>query len=123
MNNDGAAEDALFTVKRDDRVLHVDFRDARAIRLHVPQIPSMAMSLAVFRASVLSVVGIEVGAGRGASIGVVAKLVDMESMQAFGEPLDLALDADWAGRRVLRQIDDPLDRFAGQYADGFHRHL
>ena len=43
MDNDGAAEDALFAVKRDDRVLHVDFGDARAIRLHVPQISRVAL--------------------------------------------------------------------------------
>jgi len=123
VDNDRSADDAFVSAKSDSFILQLDFGHSGTIRFDVTQISRVPMIIAIRRRSVFAVVGVEMGAGGGASVGVVAKLVDVESMQTFGQPFDLALDVDGTLRRVLRQFHHAIDFLSIQDAHSFDGHF
>jgi len=91
--------------------------------LHVPEITRVTVSFAVRGRAVFRSIRIEVRSSRSASVGVVAKLVNVEAVKTFSEAADFTLDLDGARGSSLRQIDDSFDLLARQNANGFDRHM
>jgi len=123
VDNDRSADDTFVSAKSDSFILQLDFGHSGTIRFDVAQIARVPMIIAIRRRSVFAVVGVEMGAGGGASVGVVAKLVDVESMQTFGQPLDFACDVDGTLRRVLRQLHHAIYFLSIQDAHSFDGHF
>merc|ERR1719244_1871537 len=123
VDDDRSADDAFVSVKSDSFVLQPDFGHSGTICFHVAQITRVTMIIAIRRCSVFALVGVEMAAGGGASVGVVAKFVDVESMQTFGQPFDFARDGDGTLRRVLRQLHHAIDFFSIQDAHSFNGHF
>ncbi len=72
---------------------HLDVHDGLgAVRLDVAQVAGVPLALAVAGGAVLALVDVEVGPGRGAAVGAVAELVDVEPVQALRQVAHLALD-------------------------------
>jgi len=82
------ADNVVVAVKRDGRVLDLDFSDTIVVGLHVSQVSDV--SNGILRCSVDLVRGVEVTASGCAPVSIVPEFVDMKSMEAWGETRDLA---------------------------------
>ena len=89
-NYHGAANDAAVALEGDERVADVDGGLSVGIGLDVAEIAGVATSLGISGSAMFATVGVEVGTGGGAAIGVVAELVDVEAVKARSKSEDLA---------------------------------
>ena len=78
----------------------------------------MPLAFGVLLAAVLTLVEVEVGTGRGAAVGGVAELVDVEAVQPRLQVADLARDPNRVGsrRNVLKR--DECTSVQGQILTG-----
>lgn len=88
VDDDGASDDAQVSLQRELFIGDVHLSDAIIAGLYVAQVTSMADS--VGGSAVFLAVRVEVGPGGNAAIGIVAELVDMETVEAFAETAQFA---------------------------------
>ena len=89
-NYHGATDDAVIALERDEGVTDVDGSLAVGVGLDVAKIADVALALGVSRSAVVAAIGVEVGTGGGAAVGVVAELVNVETVKARGKSGQLA---------------------------------
>ena len=82
------------------------------VKFRIPSINRPYVIVTILGSAVFAAVGVEMSAGSGASVRVVAELVNVESMQAFGEARYLARDGHGTIGRLLRQVDHAFHYFA-----------
>ena len=87
----------VVSVQGDESVLQVDLGDAVVSGGHVTQVSGVSGALGVGGGTVGALVGVEVGPGRGAAVGGVSKLVDVEPVIAGLQSRDLASHGHGAG--------------------------
>jgi len=90
VDHNGAPYDAVGAEQRDLRIGDVDLRGTVAARLNVAQISQV--TILVGGSSVLLAIGVEVRSGRHAAVGVVPKLMNVESVKALGQTAHLSGD-------------------------------
>lgn len=108
VDNDGAAEDAVWADELDVLVFDRALAVALAVGLEVAQVSYVA--LAVLWGAVLLAVGVEVWACRSASIGVVSKRMNVHTTLGIGiVASDIVGDLGWATLGVLLEGHLTLD--------------
>lgn len=108
VDNDGSANNGVVTSQLEKRVLENTLGNTLRVSLDVSEVTNV--SLRVGGTTVVLLEGVEVGAGRSAAVGVVTKLVDVESSLSVGiVALDVVGDSDGAGLRVLLESDSTGD--------------
>merc|ERR1711976_444236 len=93
---------------RNQRILQIELSDPAAIRSDVAQISGMPLSFGVSWCSVFSSVRVEVWSGRCATVRVVTKLMNVESVLPRGQSRNFALDVN-RPIAVLLELDDSVD--------------
>lgn len=88
VHHQGASDDVVSALQRNLLVANAHLGDAVVAGLHVAQIAHVAHR--AVGAPVLLVVGVEVGPGRNATVGVVAEFVDVKAVQALAKAADFA---------------------------------
>jgi len=109
-----APDDGERTGQGDPRVGDLDVGHAVGAGFHVAQITGVADF--VGGGAVRLAVRVEVSAGGGAAVGVVAKLVDVKAVESLVEAAHFTRDGDGSGGVGLREFDDALDYFPIQHA-------
>ena len=84
MDDHGAPNDRPLPRQGDQGVRDVKLGDSVISSLNVAKISSMSLTFGIGWASVFSLVGVVVGPGGGAAVGVVAELVDVEPVLPRG---------------------------------------
>lgn len=108
VDNDGSANNGVVAGQLEKSVLENTLGNTLGVGLDVSEVTNV--SLGVGGSTVVLLEGVEVGAGRGAAVGVVSKLVDVESSLGVGiVALDVVGDGDGAGLRVLLESDSTGD--------------
>jgi len=105
-----ASDDGQWAGQRDGGVGNLDHGDAVGASLDVAEVAGVADL--VGRRAVRLAVGVEVAAGRGAAVGVVAELVDVEAVKSFGQPAQFSLDGDGGADVGLGEVNRALDHFS-----------
>ncbi len=82
-------------MQRDQRVRDFNVDLALLVGLNIAKVSGVAATLGVGGGPVFASVDVEVWAGRGAAVGVVAKLVDVEPVLTGCQPADLSGHSDW----------------------------
>jgi len=119
VDHHSSAKNGPFTRQRDHFVCDIDFGHTIFASNDVAEVPSVP--LIVGGGAVGLALGVVVGPGAGAAVGVVAELVDVEPVLAGGQATDLAAQLD--GISVLDKVDDTVDLFALEDAHCFGCHL
>lgn len=100
-----ASDHAQVALKRDETVCDADLGHPIAASLYIAEVADVA-DLSRGRAVVLGV-GVEMGSGRNATVGVVAELVDVETVEALGKAGDFSGYGDGGFRSLLNgKIDN-----------------
>lgn len=108
VDNNGSANNGVVAGQLEKSVLENTLGNTLRVGLDVSEVTNV--SLGVGGSTVVLLEGVEVGAGRGAAVGVVTKLVDVESSLGVGiVALDVVGDSDGAGLRVLLESDSTGD--------------
>jgi len=121
VNDDRSPDDGKRTGERDSGVGDLYIGDAIGTGVDVTEITSV--SNIVDWSSMRLSVGIEMSAGGGAAVGVVAEFVDMKAVGARGETLEFAHDGDRGAGVGLGEVDRTLDDLASQDANSLQRHF
>lgn len=82
-------------MQRDQRVRDFNIDLALLVGLNIAELSGVAATLGVGGGPVLASIDVEVWAGRGAAVGVVAKLVNVEPVLTGCQPADLSGHSDW----------------------------
>merc|ERR1719469_1624984 len=98
-----------------ESVIH--FSDTFSVGGHISKIPNVAFSFWIRWGTVRAVIWVEVGSGRGAAIGSIAKLVDMESMLTFSQTAKLSTQLHVVA--ILGKENCPLNNFSNKNAHSF----
>jgi len=121
VNDDRSPDDGKRTGERDSGVGDLYIGDAIGTGVDVTEITSV--SNIVDWSSMRLSVGIEMSAGGGATVGVVAEFVDMKAVGAWGETLEFAHDRDRGAGIGLGEVDRTLDDLTSQDANSLQRHF
>lgn len=109
VDDDGSADDGMRADEGEYRVTDLNLGDTRGIGLEVTQVtdvPNFGGSVTVGGTG-----RVEVGTSGGATVGVVAELVDVEASLGVGvHVLDFTRDSDGTAGGFLSEGYDTLDR-------------
>lgn len=93
VNDDGAADDVVDSAQRDLFVGNVDLGDAASVGLNVSQVANVTNGRVW--SSVFQLGWVEVRPSRGASVGVVAELMDVEAVRSWRQSAHFSSDGNW----------------------------
>jgi hypothetical protein len=108
MDNNGSTENGVLAKERNELVGLGALGSALSVSLNVAKVTDMADL--ILRSTVGLAKGVKVGAGRSAAIGVVTKLVNVETTESIGiVALDIPRDGGRGLSRSLLKSNDTRD--------------
>jgi len=121
VNDHGPTDDAAVAVQADVSVADVQLGHTVIAGDDVAQVTGVPLALRVVGCAVGAAVGVEVRSGAGAAVGVVTKLVNMESVLPRSQSTDLSGNLDSVP--ILDEVNDSVDLLGLEDTHGLACHL
>lgn len=121
VNDDGTTDDGKRSGEGNLGIGDLDASDAVGAGLDVAQVTGVANF--VDGGAVGLAVRVEVSAGGGASVGIVAEFVDVEAVVSLGQAAQLSFHGNRSTDVGLGEVNGALHHIAVQHAHSLQRHF